>query len=180
MATEQEVKKLNEELKNDAAAVFGIYDDFRKQLSEQFANMIAPAICKMCDTYGVDGITVGGYTPSWNDGDVCEHSMYEFEVEHDIDEFDDVDVDALTLKKIHEYDMCGFQDVSFENDEIARKAGISLIKSYINGWDYLSSDFFNTLSAMFELVYETNFCIYFEMQEDRSVVAHVGTFYPEY
>jgi hypothetical protein len=78
----------------------GRLDEFnriKKELSEELQKDFAPLLQEILTTNQFPFIQIRGYTPGFNDGDVCEHTMYvEADVDEVIQQFEDADFSNLT------------------------------------------------------------------------------------
>jgi hypothetical protein len=174
IVTEQQENEMKQNISKYLDEVKAVEDEFRAIMSAKFAEVLTPILTEYCNTYQVDGLLMAGYTPGFNDGDVCEHGMYDMEVWSRTaiteDTLNDPDFDP------EEVEIYGFSYVDLPSEQY-HKARDSLIKAYARGANYTSRKFIHSLGNMFEIVYGTNVAVFYERQEDGSFTPHVCNFY---
>lgn len=147
--------------------------EFRKVLGEAVAERVTPILTKMNEVYGSTGIVVGGYTPAWNDGDVCTHSMYYFEVDEYQENLEDPNY------PIEDINIIGLDEIDCPAEDRARMRKCLVANERV-GLPREIENFNYTLDDLLEMIYGTNYAVFFELQEDGTVTASHYDLQPEY
>lgn len=141
------------------------YEDFMKQKCT--LENLTLILDDVFDEYKLDLLGFIGYTPSWNDGEPCEHSSYAVD---DGEIFDHFDFSDYTGEEYESHDYL----LHVEEEEIS-------YNEMVNEWDYEThrdqrreyNKVLDNINFILESIYYTNYkVLVYRNKEGKIIVEH--------
>ena len=147
--------------------VFAKIEEAKREAKQKSAALLSGVFKEFFEKYqGMKKVIIQGYTPSFNDGDPCEHSsmsgngLYEMKESRWTSSGYRAYSDGVT----EQYE--GFFDLELTDDE---RDIVAFANDKFNGNEKEMNTDLGVIEQIADMVYDTNYVLYVTLEEDGSV-----------